>query len=314
MECPLLKYTTERILQSVLVLVGVTLITFILLNVVPGDPVLIMLDKRADQLTIDRVRHELGLDRPLPVQYIDFIKNAVQGDLGTSYFKNRPVTELLTNAFKSTAKLGLLTLSFSLPLSITMGILAAVFRGKIIDRIIMFLAMLFMSIPGIWLAMVLQLFMGVRLRILPISGNATLQHYILPVIVLAIGYAGGASRLIRNNIIDSLGQDYVTTARSKGVPEFFVVIQHVLKNAAIPVVTLIGIQLRSALGGAMIIETIFSQHGLGKLAIDAINSRDLPLIQGNVVYTAVVFVVINLIVDLVYGLLDPRVRLVEGDS
>jgi len=310
----LLKYTTERILQSVLVLVGVTLITFILLNVVPGDPVLIMLDKRADQLTIDRVRHELGLDRPLPVQYIDFIKNAVQGDLGTSYFKNRPVTELLTNAFKSTAKLGLLTLSFSLPLSITMGILAAVFRGKIIDRIIMFLAMLFMSIPGIWLAMVLQLFMGVRLRILPISGNATLQHYILPVIVLAIGYAGGASRLIRNNIIDSLGQDYVTTARSKGVPEFFVVIQHVLKNAAIPVVTLIGIQLRSALGGAMIIETIFSQHGLGKLAIDAINSRDLPLIQGNVVYTAVVFVVINLIVDLVYGLLDPRVRLVEGDS
>ncbi|MCK9525374.1 MAG: ABC transporter permease [Limnochordia bacterium] len=310
----MLKYTTERILQSVLVLVGVTLITFILLNVVPGDPVLIMLDKRADQLTIDRVRHELGLDRPLPVQYIDFIKNAVQGDLGTSYFKNRPVTELLTNAFKSTAKLGLLTLSFSLPLSITMGILAAVFRGKIIDRIIMFLAMLFMSIPGIWLAMVLQLFMGVRLRILPISGNATLQHYILPVIVLAIGYAGGASRLIRNNIIDSLGQDYVTTARSKGVPEFFVVIQHVLKNAAIPVVTLIGIQLRSALGGAMIIETIFSQHGLGKLAIDAINSRDLPLIQGNVVYTAVVFVVINLIVDLVYGLLDPRVRLVEGDS
>jgi peptide/nickel transport system permease protein len=174
--------------------------------------------------------------------------------------------------------------------------------------------MLFMSFPGIWLAMVLQLFLGVRLRVLPISGNSTLQHFILPVIVLAIGYAGGASRLIRNNIIDSLGQDYVTTARSKGVPEFFIVIQHVLKNAAIPIVTLIGIQLRSALGGAMIIETIFSMHGLGKLAIDAISSRDLPLIQGNVVYTAVVFVVINLVVDLIYGLLDPRVRLVEGES
>lgn len=309
----MIKYGVERISQSVLVLLGVTLITFILLNVVPGDPVVIMLDKRADQQTIDRVRHELGLDRPLVTQYVDFLAKAVKGDLGKSYFKNRPVTELLTKAFSSTAKLGLLTLGVSLTLSISMGILAAVFRGTLVDKVIMFFTMLFMSLPGLWIAMVLQLILGVRLGLLPISGNATMQHYILPVLVLAIGYAGGASRLIRNNIIDSLGQDYVTTARSKGVPEFFIVMQHVLKNAAIPIVTLIGIQLRSVLGGAMIIETIFSMHGLGKLAIDAISSRDMPLIQGNVVYTAVVFVVINLVIDLVYGLLDPRVRLAGGE-
>ncbi len=309
----MIKYALERILQSLIVLLGVTLITFILLNVVPGDPVVIMLDKRADQQTIDRVRHELGLDRPLTTQYVDFLAKAVRGDLGKSYFKNRPVTELLTKAFSSTAKLGLLTLGVSLILSISMGILAAVFRGTLIDKVIMFFAMLFMSLPGLWIAMVLQLILGVRLGWLPISGNSTIQHYVLPVLVLAIGYAGGASRLIRNNIIDSLGQDYVNTARSKGVPEFFVVMQHVLKNAAIPIVTLIGIQLRSVLGGAMIIETIFSMHGLGKLAIDAINSRDMPLIQGNVVYTAVVFVIINLAVDLVYGLLDPRVRLAGGE-
>ncbi|NMB20798.1 MAG: ABC transporter permease [Firmicutes bacterium] len=310
----MLKYAMERILQSSLVLLGVTLITFILLNVVPGDPVLIMLDQRADQLTIDRVRHELGIDRPLPTQYFEFLKNAVRGDLGTSFFKKRPVTELLSSAFGATAKLGLMTLAVSLCMSIPMGILAAVFRGSIIDRAIMFLAMLFMSLPSLWLAMVFQLIFGVFLAALPISGSETMRHYILPVAILAIGYAGGASRLIRNNVIDSLGHDFVTTARSKGVPEFFVVMQHVLKNAAIPIVTLIGIQLRSVLGGAMIIETIFSMHGLGRLAIDAINTRDMPLIQGNVVYTATVFVVINLVVDLVYGLLDPRVRLAGGES
>lgn len=307
------KYAVERVSQSALVLLGVTLITFILLNVVPGDPVVIMLEKRADEATIARVRHELGLDRPLTTQYLDFLTRALRGDLGNSFFKKRPVTELLTEAFKSTAKLGLITLGVSLSISIPMGILAAVFRGTLVDRFIMFLAMLFMSLPGLWIAMVAQLIFGVRLGWLPISGSDTMRHYVLPVMVLAIGYAGGASRLIRNNVIDALGQDYVNTARSKGVPEFFIVIQHVLKNAAIPIVTLIGIQLRSVLGGAMIIETIFSMHGLGKLAIDAINSRDMPLIQGNVIYTAVVFVVINLLVDLVYGLLDPRVRLTGGE-
>ncbi len=308
----MLKYLLSRIWQSVIVLIGVTLVTFILLNVVPGDPVLVMLNKRADAETVERVRHELGLDRPLYVQYFDFVTGAVQGDFGTSYFQKRPVTEMLNQGFQLTFKLGALSLVFSIIFGLLIGTLAALFRGKFLDHFLMFIAMLGISVPVFWLAVLMQILFGLKLGWLPISGMKQDGWLIMPVICLGVSYGASASRLIRTNMLDALGQDYVRTARAKGVSESLVVCKHVLKNAAIPIVTLVGMQLRSLISGAMVVEMVFSLHGLGKIAFAAVTSRDIPIVQGTVLYTAAVYVVINLIVDMLYGVLDPRIRIVKG--
>ncbi|HIU42808.1 MAG TPA: ABC transporter permease [Candidatus Ventrousia excrementavium] len=308
----MLKYLLNRIWQSVIVLVGVTLVTFILLNVVPGDPVLVMLNKRADAETVERVRHELGLDRPLHIQYFDFVAHAVQGDLGESYFQKRPVTEMLNQGFALTFRLGALSLVFSVIFGLLVGTLAALFRGRFLDHFLMFIAMLGISMPIFWLGVLLQILLGLNLGWLPISGTKAAGWLVMPVLCLGISYGASASRLIRTNMLDALGQDYVRTARAKGLSEWIVVGKHVLKNAAIPIVTLIGMQLRSLLAGAMVIEMVFSLHGLGRIAFSAVTSRDIPIVQGCVLYTAAVYVIINLIVDLLYGVLDPRIRIVKG--
>ena len=308
----MLKYLLNRIWQSVIVLVGVTLVTFILLNVVPGDPVLVMLNKRADAETVERVRHELGLDRPLHIQYFDFVAHAVQGDLGESYFQKRPVTEMLNQGFALTFRLGALSLVFSVIFGLLVGTLAALFRGRFLDHFLMFIAMLGISMPIFWLGVLLQILLGLNLGWLPISGTKAAGWLVMPVLCLGISYGASASRLIRTNMLDALGQDYVRTARAKGLFEWIVVGKHVLKNAAIPIVTLIGMQLRSLLAGAMVIEMVFSLHGLGRIAFSAVTSRDIPIVQGCVLYTAAVYVIINLIVDLLYGVLDPRIRIVKG--
>lgn len=308
----MLKYLLSRIWQSVIVLIGVTLVTFILLNVVPGDPVLVMLNKRADAETVERVRHELGLDRPLYVQYFDFVTGAVRGDFGTSYFQKRPVTEMLNQGFQLTFKLGAISLIFSIIFGLLIGTLAALFRGKFLDHFLMFIAMLGISVPVFWLAVLMQILFGLKLGWLPISGMKQDGWLIMPVICLGVSYGASASRLIRTNMLDALGQDYVRTARAKGVSESLVVCKHVLKNAAIPIVTLVGMQLRSLISGAMVVEMVFSLHGLGKIAFAAVTSRDIPIVQGTVLYTAAVYVVINLIVDMLYGVLDPRIRIVKG--
>lgn len=308
----MIKYLFNRIWQAVIVLIGVTLVTFILLNVAPGDPVLVMLQKRADQATVDRVRHELGLDRPLYVQYFDFVGKAVQGDFGKSYFQKTPVLEMLNNGFKVTVKIGGLALVVSIGFGLIMGTLAALFRGKLIDRVLMFIAMLGVSAPIFWIAVIMQIVFGLQLKWLPISGMKDPRWLIMPVLVLGFNYGAAAARLIRTNMLDALGQDYVRTARAKGVGEGLVVAKHVLKNAAIPIVTLTGMQLRSMLTGAMVLETVFSLNGLGKITFAAISARDIPIIQGSVLYSAVLYVVINLIVDLLYGVLDPRIRITKG--
>ena len=291
----MLKYLLNRIWQSVIVLVGVTLVTFILLNVVPGDPVLVMLNKRADAETVERVRHELGLDRPLHIQYFDFVAHAVQGDLGESYFQKRPVTEMLNQGFALTFRLGALSLVFSVIFGLLVGTLAALFRGRFLDHFLMFIAMLGISMPIFWLGVLLQILLGLNLGWLPISGTKAAGWLVMPVLCLGISYGASASRLIRTNMLDALGQDYVRTARAKGLSEWIVVGKHVLKNAAIPIVTLIGMQLRSLLAGAMVIEMVFSLHGLGRIAFSAVTSRDIPIVQGCVLYTAAVYVIINLI-------------------
>jgi len=301
------SYIAKRFAQSLIVLVGVSLVTFILLNIIPGDPVAVMLDKNASPLAVANLRHELGLDKPLPEQYARFVVNAVRGDLGISYFEKTPVLEMLAGSLLNTLKLGGVAFLFSGLVGITCGTLAALNRGRFADRALMVAAMLGISLPVFWIAIVLQIVFGLRLKLLPISGVKTLAGYVLPTIALGSTYAGSMARLVRTSVLEELGQDYVKTARSKGLKEKWVVLRHVLRNAAIPIVTLSGTQVKSILTGSMIIESIFSIAGVGRVAVNAIMVRDIPVIQGTVLYTAALFILINLAVDLLYGVIDPKI-------
>ncbi|MBR9937912.1 ABC transporter permease [Oscillospiraceae bacterium Marseille-Q3528] len=308
------QYTLKRLGQTFLVLIGITLITFLLLNVVPGDPVAMMLDKRADEATIEKVRHEMGLDVPLHEQYIDFVKGAVKLDFGTSYFTKEVVTDAIVRCFKVTVKLAAMSFLFAVVLGITCGMIAAVYRGRWIDSALMTLSVVGVSAPSFWIAIILQIVIGLKLDLLPISGFDGPLNYILPSIALGTRYAGSIARITRTSMLDVIKQDYIRTARSKGVKESVVIMKHALKNAMIPIVTLVGTELGNMLTGSMLIEKVFSIPGIGKLAVDAMSNRDLPLLQGTVVYIALVFVIVNLVVDLSYALIDPRIRYGKGEG
>ena len=308
------QYILKRLGQTFLVLIGITLITFLLLNVVPGDPVAMMLDKRADEATIEKVRHEMGLDVPLHEQYIDFVKGAVKLDFGTSYFTKEVVTDAIVRCFKVTVKLAAMSFLFAVVFGITCGMIAAVYRGRWIDSTLMTLSVVGVSAPSFWIAIILQIVIGLKLDLLPISGFDGPLNYILPSIALGTRYAGSIARITRTSMLDVIKQDYIRTARSKGVKESVVIMKHALKNAMIPIVTLVGTELGNMLTGSMLIEKVFSIPGIGKLAVDAMSNRDLPLLQGTVVYIALVFVIVNLVVDLSYALIDPRIRYGKGEG
>lgn len=308
----MLSYTLKRLCQTIFVLIGITLITFILLNVVPGDPVAMMLDKRADEQTIEMVRHAMGLDVPLPQQYLNFLKGAIHLDFGKSYFTNEVVTDALVRAFLVTAKLAAMAFVFAVVIGVICGIVAAVNRGKWIDSLLMTLSMVGVSAPAFWVAIILQIVIGLKLDLLPISGFDGIPNYILPSIALGTRYAGSIARITRTSMLDVIKQDYIRTARAKGVTESLVIMKHALKNAMIPIVTLVGTELGYMLTGSMLIEKVFSIPGIGSLAVDGMTNRDLPLLQGTVMYIALVFVVVNLIVDLSYAFIDPRIRYGKG--
>lgn len=310
----MLSYTLKRLGQTVLVLFGITLITFILLNVVPGDPVAMMLDKRATPEAIAAVKAEMGLDKPLVEQYIDFVKGAVRLDFGKSYFTKEVVTDAIVRCFKVTVRLALMAFFFALVIGVTCGMIAAVKRGTMIDSGLMTLAMFGVSAPSFWVAIILQIVIGLKFGLLPIYGFDGPLHYILPSIALGTRYAGSIARITRTSMLDVIKQDYIRTARSKGVKESLVIMKHALKNAMIPIVTLVGTELGYMLTGSMIIEKVFAIPGIGKLAVDAMMNRDLPLLQGTVMYIALVFVIVNLVVDLSYALIDPRIRYGKGGS
>ena len=308
------SYTLKRLGQTVLVLIGITLITFLLLNVVPGDPVAMMLDKRADEATIEKVRHEMGLDVPRHEQYMEFVEGAVKLDFGTSYFTKEVVIDAIVRCFKVTVKLAAMSFLFAVVLGVTCGMIAAVYRGKWIDSTLMTLSVVGVSAPSFWIAIILQILIGLKLDLLPISGFDGPLNYILPSIALGTRYAGSIARITRTSMLDVIKQDYIRTARSKGVKESLVIMKHALKNAMIPIVTLVGTELGNMLTGSMLIEKVFSIPGIGKLAVDAMSNRVLPQLQGTVVYIALVFVVVNLVVDLSYALIDPRIRYGKGEG
>ena len=290
----MLSYTGKRLLQTIFVLLGISLITFVLLQVVPGDPVALMLEKRADPETIAKVRKELGLDLPYYVQYLNFIKGAIHLDFGTSYFTKEVVTDALIRCFKVTVKLACMSFIFASVIGIPCGIFAAVKRGKGIDTVVMVLSIVGVSAPAFWVAIILQILFGLKLNVLPISGFDTPASYILPSLALGARYAGNIARITRTSMLEVLGQDYIRTAKAKGAMRWAVILKHALKNAMIPIVTLVGTDFGYMLTGSMLIEKVFSIPGIGKLAVDAMSNRDLPLLEGTVMYIAFVFVVVNL--------------------
>lgn len=306
------QYISKRLLQTLLVLFGISLITFILLQVVPGDPVELMLEKRADAQTIAAVRHELGLDVSLPQQYLNFLKGAIRLDFGKSYFTKEVVTTALMRCFMVTVKLASMSFVFAVVLGVTCGMAAAINRGKWIDSALMTTSIIGVSAPSFWIAIILQIVFGLKLDLLPISGFDGPSFFILPSIALGARYAGSIARITRTSMLDVIKQDYIRTARAKGVTEGLVIMKHALKNAMIPIITLVGTELGNMLTGSMLIEKVFSIPGIGKLAVDSMSNRDLPLLEGTVMYIAFVFVIVNLLVDISYAFIDPRIRYGKG--
>ena len=284
-----------------------SLVVFALVHL-SGDPVLLMVPADASPDLVASTRHALGFDRPLYEQFGRYLASIVQGDLGTSLRINRPVARLIVERLPATILLTLAALLLATVTAIPAGIVSAVKRGTIIDRIAMVGAVAGQAVPIFWLALLLIAFFGVQLRWLPVFGYGTFAHLVLPAVSLSTIVLGRLARLVRSSMLEVLGQDYVRTARAKGLGEWRVLTLHALRNASIPIVTLLGLQFAQLLGGAVVTETIFAWPGLGRLVVEAIFNRDFPVVQGVVLVVSLLFVIVSLLIDVAYALLDPRVR------
>lgn len=303
------RFILQRILAAVLVILGVITITFVLMYMLPGDPAASMLARSgASGEQIAQLRAEMGLDRPLYSQYFYYIADMLSGDLGTSLASDRPVAVMLLEVLPKTLILVFVALLIAVPVGTLMGVTAAVQQNTWVDRLLVGISALGVSIPSFFLALIMILLFSVTLRWLPASGQGGLEHLILPTLVLAFGAFGTVVRTARTSMIDVLKQDYIRTARAKGKSERAILYGHALPNALVPVVTMIGLQFGWLVSGSFIVETVFSRQGLGSMMINAILDKDLPLVQGAVLCTAILYVTLNLLVDLTYGLIDPRIR------
>lgn len=299
------KYITKRILVTIPVLLGMILLIFFMLNVVPGDPVTVMMKEHLKEDVVQNLRQSMHLDDPFFVRYLRYVWDAIRGDLGMSWKLSRPVTGVIATAFPYTLRLAISAALFSWIMGIPVGIISAVKKNSLIDHFSMGLSLFGVSMPVFWVALILQnTFKGV----LPVSGVASWKGYILPTIVLGWSSAGRIARLTRSNLLEVLRNDYIRTARSKGLSPLMVITRHALKNALIPVITVMAIQISSLLSGAVITESVFAIPGVGSLAVSAIKNRDMPLLQGTVIFTAVLIIAGNLVADVLYSIIDPRIR------
>ena len=308
------RLIVHRLLISLPALLGVLFLCFCLLQVVPADPALIIAGPDAKAETLEAIRKELGLDRPIPVQFFSYIGRVLQGDLGRSIISNKMVVEELAFTIGPTVELMLGAMLMAVPFGLTLGTLAAVQRGSIIDRLIMAVSVAGVSMPVFFIGLLLIQFVGFKWGLLPFTGRTGpvwaggLPSLILPAVTLGSVLIGPIARITRAAVLEVLGADYVRTARAKGLRESVVIIHHALRNALIPIVTLIGLQVAFLLGGAVVTETMFSWPGVGRLAVGAIVSSDFPTAQGAIMILAIAFLMINLIVDVLYVVLDPRVQ------
>jgi ABC-type dipeptide/oligopeptide/nickel transport system permease component len=305
----MLRYIIQRLLQLIPILIGISVLTFLMLHLIPGDPVLIFAgDKPMTEERAAEIRHQLGLDRPLWVQYGEYAAHAVRGDLGRGLRSQRPVLDSILEAAPGTTQLTLAALALATILGMTLGILAALARGTWLDTAAMTFAILGVSMPVFYSSLLMILLFSFTLGWLPATGQGGVARLVMPATALGLISAAVLARLVRSGMLAVLRQEYVVTARAKGLAPRVVVLRHALKNALIPTITMLGLQLGALLGGAVVTETIFSRPGVGRLAVDAILSRDFPLVQGTVLFTAVAYVLVNLLVDISYAAIDPRVR------
>lgn len=311
----MLRHTLQRLLLALPVMFGVLLLGFLLMQVVPTDPATVRAGPTATQELIDAIRRDLGLDQPLWRQFVLYMGRLLQGDLGVSIINNVPVTQELGATIGPTLELMVASLIWAIPLGIALGTVSAYYRGTLIDRSVIAFSVGGVSIPVFFLGLVLIWLFGFKLGWLPFTGRAGpmwtwegFKSLILPAITLGGVFVGPVARMTRSSVLDALGADHVRTARAKGLRERAVVLHHALRNALVPVVTLIGLQIGFLLGGAVVTETVFSWPGVGRLAVGAILSSDLPMAQGTIIVLSLGFILVNLFVDVLYAVLDPRVR------
>lgn len=307
----MLGYTIRRVLLAVFVLWGVVTVVFIIVRLVPSDPALLIAGVDATPEQLAALRAQMGLDQPAIVQYLNYIAAAATGNFGNSYTQGVPVMQLIGQVLPNTALLAVLACTLAVIVSFPLGLLAALRVNRTTDRVITTGSLLTQSLPGFWVGVVLMLIFSQTLRLLPSAGLTSPQSLILPVVTVALPFIAILTRMTRSGLLEVVGEGYVTTARAKGLSERIVIFTHATRNALIPVVTLVGLEFGTLLGGAVITETVFSFPGIGRLLVTSILFRDYNLVQACVMIIAAAFVIVNLIVDLVYGYLDPRVRLAK---
>lgn len=317
-------YVRRRVLTTIPVVLGVSLIVFLMLHLLPGDPVLMMLTEHRGggaptisgsitQEMYDNMRHQLGLDRPLPVQFASFLGGVLRGDLGTSFRGGEPVRELIARNLPYTIQLALASFGVAMAAGFVLGVVAGIRRGTWIDSLTMTIAAAGVSMPSFWLGIMLLLIFSVYLNLVPaVARAADWRSLILPAIALGFSASAIIARLVRASLVEAMQQDYVQTARAKGLREQTVVVRHALKNALIPVVTVGGLQFGNLLGGTVVIETVFARPGIGHITVNGILERDFPVVQGVVLVSALTYVLANFIVDLTYTWIDPRIRFGGG--
>lgn len=304
----MVAFIRNRIIFSIPVIIGVSILVFLMLHALPGDPVEIMMGNSASADAAARVRHQLGLDRPLYIQYGRFVGHALTGDLGRSIRTNQPVMQLIMSQFPSTLQLTFAGLGFAIVLGMLLGTIAATHHRSCIDHSSMVLSVVGVSMPSFWLGFLFIAFFSLRLGWFPATGQGGINRLVLPALALGIGASAVIARLVRSSMLEVMRQEYIGVARAKGLRNRAVVYRHGLRNALIPVVTIVGLQFGQLLAGTVIIETVFSRQGLGRLTIDAILNKDYPVVQGTILFTAVGYVLVNLLVDILYAFIDPQVR------
>ncbi len=305
----MIRYIAKRLLMLIPVLLGIVLVVFIMNHISPGNPARMLLGDGATDEAVAALEEELGLNDPLYVQFFNYVKGVVtEFDLGTSYQTNRPVITELMNRFPTTAKLAFFSILLSAVVGITLGIISAVKQNTPIDHLSTGVALLGVSMPAFWLGMMLILVFSIYLKWTPVSDITGWKSWILPTITSSMAGMATITRMTRSSMLEVICQDYIVTARAKGLTERVIIVKHALKNALIPIITMLGIQLGVMLGGAVLTETVFSINGLGKYMVDGIKNRDYPVVQGGVLLLALVFSIVNLVVDIIYAYVDPRIK------
>ncbi|MFT0602272.1 nickel ABC transporter permease [Bacillus cereus] len=305
----MLMFIFRRILQLIPVLFGVVFVVFLIMQMVPGDPALLIAGEGASKETVEQIRHQLGLDKPFIMQYFSYIGNILQGDFGVSIRSNRPVLDEVLIRLPITIELALCSIVITVVIGMIAGIISATKQYSWTDVSIMIIALLGVSLPSFWFGLMLIFYFSVQIQIFPVSGWETWIHMVLPALTLGASGAAIVARMTRSSMLDVIRQDYIRTARAKGVKERVVIYKHALRNALIPVITVVGLQFGALLGGTVLVESVFAINGLGRLIVDAIRMRDLPMLQGGVLIASVIFVLVNLIVDILYRYFNKRIEL-----